>query len=130
MKRITTIILFFIILTSSTCQKEVKHYDLTVKNTANASIYVTWTDAYPDTLIRCPLGYSEILPGKSYDIKSGKYGWENDFKGMQFLQIFIIDAITGSTEACDTIRLHNMILKRYTLTYENLQQINWKITYP
>lgn len=130
MKQIIIIVLFFVILTSSTCQREDNHYALTVKNRANTSVFITWTDTYPDTLIRCPLGYIMILPGDNYDIKSSKYGWENDFKGMQIFQIFIIDAIVGNTEDCDTIRHRNMILKRYALTYEDLQEINWEITYP
>jgi hypothetical protein len=129
MKRIAIGLMFLIILASSTCKKEEIHYDITVYNKSSSSIYMTWTDAYPDTLLRCPWG-KEILPDEKYNISGGKYGWEDIFKSTQILQVFIVDADIAITEPCDTIRKYNWILKRYPLTYQDLQSINWTITYP
>ncbi len=121
--------LSIVILSSTTCKKDETHYNITIKNNSNSAIYVTMTTAYPDTLILCPWGFFEISQNSNFNIES-TYGWEEDFKGIETLQIFIIDANIAKTTPCDTIRKYNMILKRYALTYNDLQNNNWSITYP
>lgn len=129
-KLIFLFLLYVMILSSTTCKKDNIHYNITVKNNSNSAIYVTMTDAYPDTLIRCPWGYIEISQNGNNYIESSQYGWEEDFKGIEKLQLFIIDANMAKNTPCDTIRKYNMILKRYALTYNDLQNNNWTINYP
>ncbi len=127
--RILIFSLSIIILSSTTCKKDNIHYELTIINKSNKSIYMNWADSYPDTLLNCPWGV-EIPVNDKYIISSGSHGWEDIFKSMDVLQIFIVDANFAKTTPCDSIRKYNMILKRYALTYNDLQNNNWTITYP
>ena len=127
--RILIFSLSIIILSSTTCKKDNIHYELTIINKSNKSIYMNWADSYPDTLLNCPWGV-EIPVNDKYIISGGSHGWEDIFKSMDILQIFIVDANFAKTTPCDSIRKYNMILKRYALTYKDLQNKNWTITYP
>ena len=128
MEKIKRNLLILMILLSLSCKKE-KHDYITFYNKSNKSIYISRSNSYPDTLLFCPIE-GEILSGKIQNIGSCRDGWEEIFKEISVLQIFVINDSIAETQSCDTIRKHNMILKRYSLTYDNLQNMNWTITYP
>jgi hypothetical protein len=46
------------------------------------------------------------------------------------IMIFIFDAKIIETVPWDTIRTKYLVLKRYDLNLQDLQRLNWTITYP
>lgn len=49
---------------------------------------------------------------------------------MDYFVLFYYDENIVNTIPWDTIRANYMILKRYDLSYEDLERMNWTITYP
>jgi hypothetical protein len=58
--------------------------------------------------------------------------WEKLFKSdkLPYIQfLFVKDSIHSNVD-CATISKYNMVLHRYQVTLEDLQQMNWTIIYP
>lgn len=122
---------FLLVVTTVTysCCKEEIHYNLVIKNMSNKAISISWGDYYPDTTLRCPLGYINLSENQECKL-SRRNGWENDFKYYSYLQIFVMDSEICQTTPCDTIKKYNEILKRYQLTLDDIKQVGWVISYP
>jgi hypothetical protein len=129
MKYIAINLFLFLVFISSTCNKKDIHYEIKIRNLSNESIAASWTDSYPDTVILCPLGYALIKVSQDCAINL-TYGWENEFERIDTFQIFILDTMVINTIPCDTIKKYNYILKRYQLSYDDLQRMNWVVPYP
>lgn len=120
------IFLFFV---SSKCNNDNYHYDLTIKNNSLSTISVSPNFTYPDTTIVCPLGHYEISSGKEHKDHQ-RYGWEPSIGYLKYFQIFIIDPDIINSTPCDSIKKYHKILKRYQLNIDDLNRMNWTITYP
>ncbi|MDL2224460.1 hypothetical protein LJB92_04015 [Bacteroidales bacterium OttesenSCG-928-M06] len=87
-----------------------------------------------DTLLECGAGLWQIKTNKIEKFKSLSACWEGDFVVLPFIQYFVLDAAQydeyAGEASCDTIRKYIPILQRYQLTLEDLNQMNWIITYP
>ncbi len=62
---------------------------------------------------------------------SGK--WESifeDFLPVDTLSVFLFHSDTISSVSWERIREEYIILKRYDLSFSDLEEMNWTITYP
>jgi hypothetical protein len=123
-------LVLFLLLLSSTCNDKDLNRDLTVKNNYSDSICTILTEIYPDTTIDCRVAGIGIGDHQEYKLTL-RNGWQNEFNRIGgVLQVFIIDKCIWRTEPCDTIKKYNKILKRYQLTLDDVEKMNWTITYP
>jgi len=132
-------LLMGIVLLSATCSdnnKENCHYRVAIENNSDRDIYFSPSGRYPDTLTLDP---NPVSAGDYYKVgrnTTGKHLYrdciEYDFKANPsgIIMYFIYDAQTLETVPWDTVVKNYMVLKRYDLSLENLQQMNWTITYP
>jgi hypothetical protein len=135
-KRNSFLIALLLILFGCNTKKEDCHYYVTIKNNTGSDIYFYLQFNYPDTSID---SYNPI--GSPYDYKIAannekqasvgrNHCYEGFFKLNPTLEYFLFDANTLMTVPWDTIRRKYLILKRYDLTLNDLQSMNWRITYP
>jgi len=135
--KIIFIICAQLVLISSSCKKDSSYYDYRLKviNKSDKTIDVDYSKVFPDTTINSvPYFYhnaGKATPNGTVTLVRGGT-WENAFKGdiHQKLIVFIFDASIVDSTPWDTIRKKYLILKRYDLTLEDLQKVNWSITYP
>ncbi|MFA6778153.1 MAG: hypothetical protein WCU80_00005 [Paludibacteraceae bacterium] len=137
MRNIFIAISLLIFLSSSKCShKEDGNYSFSFINNSDKGIYIQYNWHYPDTLWSCdPHQGSGIIDshgGYSFELRGT---WEDEFarmgkKGIDYLQLFVIDSLVYEMYSCDSIRTNNIISKRYQLDLNILEQKNWTITYP
>ncbi|MFN8205896.1 MAG: hypothetical protein U0T82_00610 [Bacteroidales bacterium] len=134
MKTIYLITLCLLII-SMTC-KEDDYLKLRIYNNSNAPIYATWSLDFPDTTLTYvqdptldpQFGRVEAknLQGKHYDSPTKEI-----FDGSRdTLLVFIFDAPLLDSTPWDTVKANYLVLKRYDLSLDDLNSINWIITYP
>lgn len=130
-------LLAVLILTVSSCR--VNYYDtrLDFVNNSDSSIYVSVSDFYKDT----SYVYVNYYPGNSpdkYKIQSGETKssikpigtWERVYEQQDTLAFYVFDAKVLETTSWDTIKSKYLVLKRYDLSFDDLEKLNWTITYP
>lgn len=87
-----------------------------------------------DTLLRCGGSVFRIRPDTLYRLSAGvNTDWGIEMQRYLYLQILIIDSENYDKhigDPCDTIHKYVPVLQRYQITLENLQKLNWTITYP
>ena len=135
MKKISFILIItilFIGLNSSSCKHEDGTTHLKIKNNANFSIYYALSYSYPDTA----LNRINNIPYYNRNQTSKINANDSVFVRIAILgnspttQMFIFDAHTIETTPWDSIVKHYMVLKRYQLTVNDVEKMNWTITYP
>lgn len=108
-------------------------FRLKISNNSDKTIFFCDSYSYPDTSFDYNPFYSpetfRINPGETRSDRI-RNTWEGKFELMDTLMIFIFDEETLKTVPWDTIQKKYMILKRYDLSLEDLQEMDWKITYP
>jgi hypothetical protein len=119
----------------SNCVYDRMDFKLKITNNSNADIYFFDTFSYPDTSIR--VEYNPTYSKTEYFIKNGETKsvvvrgtWDESFKIWDTLIIFIYDAKTLETTPWDSIRKNYLILKRFDLTLQSLENLNWIISFP
>lgn len=140
MKHIKVLYLTFIcmIFFAATCNHEDEncHKSIDIINNSDDAIYFDYSLSYPDTLT--------LYPNPSLDpgyFKIAGHSSQNDinrdcFEGTLItnpegkIMYFVYDATTLETTPWDTVVKYYMVLKRYDLSLEDLQGMNWTITYP
>lgn len=140
MKRISYLILLFILCTSTTCLREDDndHYYIRFQNRSDYPIYVSNKGLYDrqDTTVSIygfhyPLEYLRInsneINSKSLRAKS----WEAVFTDERYsridtLMIFVFDAEKVEAEA----NPQEAVIARYDVSLEDLQHNNWLLSYP
>lgn len=136
MKNIVVFISLFLLLSSGSCSPDEGHYKFVFKNESNQSVYLYFNYNYPDTLFSCdPHEWIKLVSSNeesSYEIRNS---WEKEFlwfqkKGIDYLQLIVVDSLVYRTQPCDSIRNHNLVLKRYQLDVKYMEENNWRITYP
>lgn len=110
-------------------------FKLKIKNNCDSNIYLYDFFYYPDTSIR--IEYNPIYSATEYLIKfketksvTVKGTWEGKFEIWDTLMIYIFDALTLKDLPWDTLRKNYLILKRYDLCLQDLENINWNLIYP
>jgi len=147
-----TFLLLILLIASmaSTCQREDEncHTTINFSNHSDKSIYVVESYKYPDTLnvqgIRhfalSHVQWNKIEPnpnGQNRTALQKRSCWESTFKNRweipsDTLIVYVFDAefleldiITNADD--NTI---NAIIQRYDLSLQDLQHVNWTLTYP
>jgi hypothetical protein len=119
------------------CPKEKNgHYYISVVNQSDKTI--KWQrrlfkNNETDTLYNCQYIGFIVLPDSIYLYSSGRNTWETELNTSSYLQLILVDNdayIQYRTAPCDTIRKYVPILHIYQLTLEDLQRVNWTVTYP
>lgn len=132
------ILLFCIMLISAACSDDNNncHSCIKIVNKSSTSIYYYESLHYPDTSIN---NYNPSKAGSFFKVESNSTNdditsscFEADFRINPYGKIiyFIYDAHTIETVPWDTIKKKYMILKRYDLSLDDLNKMNWTITYP
>jgi hypothetical protein len=121
---------------SDTCHKSIRAI-----NNSPDDIYVD-ASMYPDTMSYKHYGglvsqshIFKIQSGASnIDALSLRSCYETRFTGKHAvsdtLMIFIFDACTLEHNSWDTVVKHNMVQQRYDLSLENLQKLEWSVSFP
>lgn len=125
------------LLLSTSCDTNNSYFDnrLKVINNSDKTIYAVSYQSYPDTTLG-KISVAEKSSNKARPngiITLGRGGtWETAFKEdiHQKLIVFIFDAAVVDNTPWDTIRNNYLILKRYELTLQDLEKVDWRITYP
>lgn len=92
--------------------------------------------AVNDTFLSCDGMGGLSIKEKNFIIEPGggnRY-WETDFKGYSFIQFFVLSKKLDFAYCDDKEKLKDFsnkyLLKRYQLTLEDLQRMNWTVVYP
>ena len=108
---------------------------LRVNNVSEKAIYVSWTRDNSDTSLNHivnPTYYSQIKKVAAHSVQKDYYGAPSQaiFKDTDTLTVFVFDAQVLETTPWDTVKAKYLVLKRYDLSLDDLNKLNWEITYP
>ncbi len=137
----TLILIFAFVLIAVSCGKDnFNGYDnrLHILNNSNISIYFAPFDSYPDTSLygRGVVPTSSAITYKVSAHTTEKLSvnccWEDIISDLpcDTLMLFIFDAKVLETTPWDTVKAKYLVLKRYDLSLQDLEDMNWTITYP
>ncbi|MCK9618285.1 MAG: hypothetical protein M0R21_10685 [Lentimicrobiaceae bacterium] len=141
------IFIFFtcILFISSTCEREDSDCHKTIQfiNNSNKSLYLMGDLYYPDTLdfIHSSSPEPESTIYKVYPNKNNtkalrrRVCFEDAFDdGMSIpsdtLMVYVFDAEIIEKIPWSSVTHYYLVLKRYDLSLQDLQRMNWTITYP
>ena len=108
----------------------VRHFK--IKNNSNAPIYYAFSYSYPDT----SLNKINNIPYFNGNQTQKIFANDSLSEGTNVLYInstclmFVFDAHVIETTPWDSIVKRYMVLKSYHLTKNNVEKMNWIITYP
>jgi|SRR5690554_183757 len=130
------IILFFILIITSmgSCIPMDIEYSILLKNQSNHKIdsYLGANEHYPDTTVVETNFRWSVYPGSSIDY-SATTPWEEIFERYvpsDTLSMFVFHTDTLETNSWETIISEYKVLKRYDLSLEDVQSLNYTIPYP
>jgi hypothetical protein len=125
----------FILYFSASCEAPPgaeKVYRITVQNNSGEIVNVFLSKVYPDTSLPAvkPL-LRGILPGSNTFLDSEEK-WEKVFDELpqDTLSLFVLSSDTVVAHSWDEIRDEYKILKRYDLSYSDLSNNDWTVSYP
>lgn len=125
---------------SNSCVKEDENHHGTIKifNGSSKAVYADFGVGYPDTSSFSPGGLAsqpqlyKIKPNEVNESACSLYGtfYENVFRDKRripsdTIMIFIMDA-----ELLEAKDIDSSIIQRYDLSLEDLQKVNWRLSYP
>lgn len=120
------------------CKKEDENHHKTIEiiNNSEKTLYADCGVSYPDTLfdIRRPSPAYKIKPyERNTTALWNRDYWESDFEvgwiiPSDTLMIYIYDAELLDSKTFTHIK--NTVIQRYDLSLQDLQFLNWKISYP
>lgn len=134
-----------VLFIGSTCNKkeEVCHKTISFINKSDEAIYVSCDTHYPDTLY---FGHYSGLTSNAYTNKilantksdrplQNRDCWETDFNYEDIipsdtLMVYVFDAQILENTPWDSVVSNYLVLKRYDLSLQDLQNMSWAITYP
>jgi hypothetical protein len=143
MKMKLLVLIISILLLNQACgdKEENCHKTITFKNISNNSLYVVGSSFYPDTLsfigIPNPVldsSHTKVLPEET----NTRMLWGRDCIELAFkdlipsdtMIIYVFDTHVLETTPWVSVKANYMVLKRFDLSIENLENSNWTITYP
>ena len=126
-----------LLLANSTCDMvKDEEQKLRINNKSEKAIYISWTRDYPDTSINYlvnPTYNPQIKKVEAHSIQREYYSAPTKafFKyNIDTLSVFIFDAQLLENTPWDTVKARYLILKRYDLSLDDLNKMNWIIAYP
>jgi len=134
------LVLIFVLTISSQCKESDDCHKTMrfVNNTAN-TLYVTTSFAYPDTLIKDPNPkldpyFTKVQPNEVNTTVLSTYGRNCIETGFTYygdtLMVFIFDAQVIDNTPWETVKSNYLILKRYDLSFQDIQNSDYTLTYP
>lgn len=141
MKQMINIIVFLLLISSLyKCEKTVEEkYAVYLKNNASYSIGCyfglggDFGTLFPDTTLPATNQYliTEIKSGGRYIYDSG-IEWDEIYSKLpqDTMSVFIFHTDTLTKYTWREVREGYRVLKRYDLSLQDLEQMNWTITYP
>jgi hypothetical protein len=133
MKYLFVLILGIIIFLASCIREDENcHQWIRIINKTDKAIYYNPSSRYPDTIMtQFDFSANHVkIEKKSSKKDLYRSCIEGTFAYTDKLIYFIYDAQTLETTPWDTIVKKNMILKRYQLSLEDLQNLDWTVTFP
>jgi len=136
-----------LISTATTCQdKENKncHISIRFSNNSEKNLYVRSVHYIPRYPFASEVEYIHSTVQSHYKVYSGEqdnrdamfdgscleyYFEDNDYYSDTHI-VYIFDAAVVENTAWEIVARDYLVLKRYDLTLEDLQLLDWKITYP
>lgn len=140
---IVLLVLFCVFMANSCVMKEDENHHRTIEviNNSEKAIYTNLGMSYPDTLFDVGVPSSsepsiyKVVPHERNRsaLNMARVYWETIFKdGSQIpsdtLMVYIYDAELMDSKTFDHI--YNTVIQRYDLSLQDLQWLNWKISYP
>jgi hypothetical protein len=102
-------------------------------NLTSERIGVYFSNLLPDTTMNslADCGCSTILPNSECTLYS-RYGWKNDIKkfcpsGM--IMFVVLNRDTVDKYGIDDVKLNGRVAKRFKLSIDSLENINWTLMY-
>ena len=144
MKNVINFLILFCICFSNACNRHVDredcHFTIAFVNNSRKSVYVRQA-GYSDTLYIKDFSYTPKAPNNMYKVIEGQINtkvlklrrcYEADFQygDLKRLMIFVFDAEIVENTPWEIVSKDYLVLKRYDVTLEDLQRLDWKITYP
>ena len=139
-KIIFSLIALFFLTMAMTCKDDENHHrTIAVINNSEKAIYVCCDITYPDTLSNAVGGvlsqpeiYKVEPRTKNTTALWDRDFWEINFKDERYmpsdtLMVFIMDAELLESR---TTHVNNTIIRRYDLSLQDLQYLNWTLSYP
>jgi len=128
---IVILLLFFL---NSCGQKKNYHNSMAFINNSNKTVYVDFSYGYPDTLINFNLSYEAKPYCKVNSNSTGnplevRYAYETMLED-DTLMVYVFDAAVVESTPWDTIKAIYMVLKRYDLSLQDLEEMNWTVSHP
>lgn len=132
-------VISFIIMVNA-CKKEDENHHRTIEiiNNSEKAIYTHGGYSYPDTLfdigrLSSPRSIHKVEPHESNRTAfRDRSFWESGFKAgwilSDTLMIYIYDAELLDSKTFTHIK--NTVIQRYDLSLQDLQFLNWRISYP
>jgi len=136
------LIVTFLFLNHACGDKEENcHKTITFKNETTDTLYVTSSYEFPDTTTFAGIpnpalnpNFTKVLPNESNtQVLWGRDCIELAFKDLipsDTMMIYVFDAQVLETTPWETVKDNHLLLKRYDLSLDDLQKMNWTITYP
>lgn len=139
MKKIIIILCGLILLVScEASNREDYHQLITIVNKTNKTFYIDWSTQYPDVNAYKSKpnpalnGFSKVSANETTDqVFASKSSYESIFKyriPSGVMMIYVFDGSTLETQGWDYIKNNNLVYKRYDLTLQDLNNMNWTLT--
>ena len=132
------ICLILFILAMNSCENENLVSTINFNNTSKSDVYVHGSYNYPDTLLTYEFPSPTLNPqifkvganSSSEQALETRGNYLAKLKDIERFVVFVFDAEVLETTPWDTVKVNYMVLKRYDLSLEDLESLNWTITYP
>jgi len=128
------LVLVSLILLASACRDD-GHYFITFKNLSNEDVYLCLlTTVFDGSSNKCGLGRFHILEKNSvFEWQPFRFSFERELGSSRELELFIVNPKKFNPPHpfdCDSIFIKNDVLKHLRLTLEDLQRMDFTITFP
>lgn len=130
--KMNILIILLIAFCGASCEKLVDHgYIIKIQNNSNDTVQFYESYSYPDTLIDITKPRLKMVYPSKYTSLESKKDWDEVLVSPKdTISIFILSKDTVDKYNWDIIRRDYNILKRYDLSFDDLEKRSWTITYP
>lgn len=132
-----TIFKLLLSLTLINCENENVIDTITFENNSKIDLYVSMSFVFPDTNMYFPnpfldpstnLVEAETISTSALRVIHGNY--RSRLLDVEKLLVFVFDAEVLKTVPWDTVKANYMVSKRYDLSLDDLESMDWTIKYP
>lgn len=126
------LIILSIVLCGYSCEKLANHvYSIKIINNTNSTLLFYESYNYPDTLITQNKPILMSISPKDYSHLDSKKDWDEVLiSPKDTISIFILSEDTVDKYDWSIIRNNYNILKRYDLSFDDLEKQSWTLIYP